>query len=85
MFASKALKSDFVTVKINVTVVLLDIDILKDTARIFGHQRIQGWYRPLPRPYRPWLCQAGAGQTNPPRHLVAIMSPDPNKNLYTLS
>lgn len=37
--------------------VLLDIDVLKDTAQIFGHQRLRGWYRPLPRPYRPWLCQ----------------------------
>jgi hypothetical protein len=60
LFASPALKIDFVTRKINVTVVLLDIDVLKDTGRFLV---IIGLCRdPIAR----GLCQVGAGQTKPP-------------------
>jgi len=68
MFASPALKIDIEPGKINVTVVLLDINVFEDAAQSLGHQWLQGVsaFRPTLSPvaYVKQVLAAGAARAS---------------------
>jgi len=60
MFASPPLKIDIEPRKIDVTVVLLNINVLEDAAQSLGHHWLQRCIGLSPDPIARGLCQAGA-------------------------
>jgi len=60
MFASPPLKIDIEPGKIDVAVVLLNINVLEDDAQSLGHHWLQGCIGLSPDPIARGLCQAGA-------------------------
>ena len=60
MFASPTLKIDIEPGKIDVAVVLLNINVLENAAQSLGHHWLQGCIGLSPDPIARGLCQAGA-------------------------